>query len=108
MCLTFVSILLAAPFFGDESNNPTKPETNKIYVSADESQQTCPICNEKFTSEWNTEEEEWVYTNCIKASDDQIYHKDCYKEDAEDSFLGKRTHIIDGFDDPDNVKRTKL
>ncbi|PWN26679.1 hypothetical protein BDZ90DRAFT_241074, partial [Jaminaea rosea] len=44
----------------------------------------CPICKEKFTSEWNEDEEEWVWKNAIKKSSteggggEKIYHGTCY------------------------------
>lgn len=44
----------------------------------------CPICKEKFTSEWNEDEEEWVWRNAVKKSSEggsggeKIYHGTCY------------------------------
>ncbi|CAO1615505.1 unnamed protein product [Sympodiomycopsis kandeliae] len=37
----------------------------------------CPICKEKFQSEWSEDEEEWIWKNARKV-DSQYYHGSCY------------------------------
>jgi pre-mRNA cleavage complex 2 protein Pcf11 len=41
--------------------------------------QPCPICKEKFHSEWDEEKEDWVWKNAIKVGN-RIYHASCYAE----------------------------
>ncbi|KAH9049175.1 hypothetical protein EDB84DRAFT_1454432 [Lactarius hengduanensis] len=40
---------------------------------------TCPICKEAFKSEFNEEDEEWIWKNALKV-DDKIYHATCHAE----------------------------
>jgi pre-mRNA cleavage complex 2 protein Pcf11 len=40
---------------------------------------TCPICKEAFKSEFNEEDEEWIWKNALKF-DDKIYHATCHAE----------------------------
>jgi len=40
---------------------------------------TCPICKEVFKSEFNEDDEEWIWKNAIKI-DDKIYHATCHAE----------------------------
>lgn len=40
---------------------------------------TCPICKETFKSEFNEEDEEWIWKNALKL-DDKIYHATCHAE----------------------------
>jgi pre-mRNA cleavage complex 2 protein Pcf11 len=49
-------------------------------VAPTESEKTnepCPICKEKFVSEWSEDEEEWIWKNARKV-DEEIYHGSCY------------------------------
>lgn len=41
--------------------------------------QPCPICKEKFHSEWDEEKEDWVWKNAIKVGG-RIYHASCFAE----------------------------
>lgn len=41
--------------------------------------QPCPICKEKFDSEWDEDTEDWVWKNAIKVGG-KIYHASCYAE----------------------------
>ena len=41
--------------------------------------QPCPICKEKFNSEWDEDKEDWVWKNAIKVGG-KIYHASCYAE----------------------------
>jgi pre-mRNA cleavage complex 2 protein Pcf11 len=41
--------------------------------------QPCPICKEKFHSEWDEEKEDWVWKNAIQVGG-KIYHASCYAE----------------------------
>lgn len=41
--------------------------------------QPCPICKEKFQSEWDEEKEDWVWKNAIKVGE-RIYHASCFGE----------------------------
>ena len=41
--------------------------------------QPCPICKEKFNSEWDEEKEDWVWRNAIKVGG-KIYHASCFAE----------------------------
>jgi len=41
---------------------------------------TCPICKEVFKSEFNEDDEEWIWKNAIKMIDDKIYHATCHAE----------------------------
>lgn len=44
----------------------------------------CPICKEKFTSEWSEDEEEWIWRNAVlrktasEGSETVVYHGTCY------------------------------
>lgn len=41
----------------------------------------CPICKEKFSSEWSEDEEEWIWRNATKRTDGGVqvyYHGSCY------------------------------
>ncbi len=58
----------------------------------------CPICQERFHSEWDEELEEWVWHNAIQTGS-KIYHQTCYndlKQSSQKAFepsggiLGKR------------------
>jgi pre-mRNA cleavage complex 2 protein Pcf11 len=40
---------------------------------------TCPICKEAFKSEFNEEDEEWIWKNALRV-DDKIYHATCHAE----------------------------
>jgi pre-mRNA cleavage complex 2 protein Pcf11 len=40
---------------------------------------TCPICKEVFKSEFNDDDEEWIWKNALKI-DDKIYHATCHAE----------------------------
>ncbi|KAI0307289.1 hypothetical protein B0F90DRAFT_1807928 [Multifurca ochricompacta] len=40
---------------------------------------TCPICKEVFKSEFNEDDEEWIWKNALKI-DDKIYHATCHAE----------------------------
>ncbi|KAH9999279.1 hypothetical protein BJV77DRAFT_976395 [Russula vinacea] len=40
---------------------------------------TCPICKEVFKSEFNEDDEEWIWKNALKF-DDKIYHATCHAE----------------------------
>ncbi|KAF8505646.1 hypothetical protein F5888DRAFT_1650740 [Russula emetica] len=40
---------------------------------------TCPICKEVFKSEFNEDDEEWIWKNALKV-DDKIYHATCRAE----------------------------
>ncbi|GAA5890445.1 hypothetical protein JCM16303_007145 [Sporobolomyces ruberrimus] len=39
----------------------------------------CPICQDKFKSEWSDEEEEWVWWNAVNV-EGTLYHATCYAE----------------------------
>lgn len=41
--------------------------------------QPCPICKEKFHSEWDEDKEDWVWKNAIKVGG-KIYHASCFAE----------------------------
>jgi hypothetical protein len=41
--------------------------------------QPCPICKEKFHSEWDEEKEDWVWKNAIKVGE-KVYHASCFTE----------------------------
>lgn len=41
--------------------------------------QPCPICKEKFNSEWDEEKEDWVWRNAIRVGG-KIYHASCFAE----------------------------
>jgi len=40
---------------------------------------TCPICKEVFKSEFNEDDEEWIWKNALRF-DDKIYHATCHAE----------------------------
>lgn len=50
-------------------------------VIADENQDTCPICREKFEKFFNQKLDEWMYKNTIINQNNQIIHKSCSSEE---------------------------
>jgi pre-mRNA cleavage complex 2 protein Pcf11 len=52
--------------------------------------QPCPICKEKFNSEWDEEKEDWVWRNAIKVGG-RIYHASCYAETRVKTGVGSNT-----------------
>ncbi|TIA92500.1 hypothetical protein E3P99_00600 [Wallemia hederae] len=50
-----------------------------VPIDAEEAAQLCPICKEKFKSEFSEEDEEWVWVN---ATEDQgtVYHATCFND----------------------------
>lgn len=57
-----------------------KEATDMWIVAPTDSEKTnepCPICKEKFVSEWSEDEEEWIWKNARKV-DEEIYHGSCY------------------------------
>ncbi|KAI9512226.1 hypothetical protein F5148DRAFT_1164952 [Russula earlei] len=51
-----------------------------VVPSGDEAKHvTCPICKEVFKSEFNEDDEEWIWRNALKI-DDKIYHATCHAE----------------------------
>ena len=49
--------------------------------------QPCPICKEKFDSEYDEEKEDWVWKNAIKVGG-RIYHASCYAETRGNTMVG--------------------
>ncbi|KAK9473960.1 uncharacterized protein V1510DRAFT_361984 [Dipodascopsis tothii] len=43
----------------------------------------CPICKEKFTSEWHDKAEDWVWMNAVLSDDGNVYHATCLKDSEE-------------------------
>ncbi|KAJ9051782.1 mRNA 3' end processing factor [Entomophthora muscae] len=51
-----------------------KLEKSTVVVPADHAGQACPICQDKFTSCWSDEQEEWIYKNAVIV-DNQVSFK---------------------------------
>ena len=49
----------------------------------------CPICQEKFKSVWDSEEEEWVWKNALEVKG-RIFHATCHAESERSGDLVKR------------------
>jgi pre-mRNA cleavage complex 2 protein Pcf11 len=60
----------------DTTPQPTATIQAPTGILAD---QLCPICKEKFDSEWDEDKEEWVWKNAIKIGG-KIYHANCFAE----------------------------
>jgi len=67
----------SSPAFFDDTAE--KNEAEKVSkVIKDESQTLCDICNEEFVSEYDSDDEQWVYIAAVRSEDNnRIYHVDC-------------------------------
>lgn len=67
-----------SPFF-EESLKASTDGTEKWVTSADDSQDTCPVCEEKFNSSYDSDNDEWVYVHTLRSArlDNKILHVDC-------------------------------
>ncbi|CAN6636682.1 hypothetical protein TRVA0_016S00342 [Trichomonascus vanleenenianus] len=70
----------------EEKKNKSREELLKSYVRvpADKAKAKlpCPVCREKFQSEWNDDVEAWVWTNAVQDKG-RIYHATCHAEADE-------------------------
>jgi len=58
----------ASTFFDLEGEEEQKEEASEVsYVKADDEQECCPLCGERFTLYFEQTEEEWMYENAIQA-----------------------------------------
>ncbi|KAI0068792.1 hypothetical protein BV25DRAFT_1874001 [Artomyces pyxidatus] len=85
---------------GKESADPSRPLNSKVVAAAEAAKRdaelraqfvvvppgdeakhvACPICQETLKSEFNEDDEEWVWKNAVKADDDRIYHATCHAD----------------------------
>lgn len=87
-----------------------------VPIDASDAAKLCPICKEKFKSEFSEDDEEWVWVNAVQDRD-IVYHATCHNDrtvepvetqSASDSasVLGKRDRegILDADAAADNKK----
>ena len=108
----------ASSFFGSDESPPPSPPREVSKVMKDESQVSCEVCNEKFDTQYDSDEEEWVYTGTLRSTDDnKIYHVTCFSQDddhgddlSDSSSLGKRHGLTheDDTDSPHKMARINL
>jgi len=66
----------AVPFpFGDGAVVQEEKQQS-VSVTADEKQTNCPKCGESFEQYWNSDQDEWMYRDCVSI-DGIIYHQKC-------------------------------
>ncbi|KAJ7638922.1 hypothetical protein FB45DRAFT_904269 [Roridomyces roridus] len=53
---------------------------------------SCPVCKEVFESEWNEEDEDWVWRNAVRV-DERIYHATCHAEAQSGLALRLRSEL---------------
>lgn len=80
----------AATFFGMEADKPEDSEEAPVSrVLADEKQEFCPLCGERFSLFFDPEDEEWMYENAMHAQvqeagsgvpETRIVHTTCHVE----------------------------
>jgi len=71
----------AVPFpFGDVIPQEEKKEV--VCVPADETQTHCPKCGESFEQFWDSDQDEWMYKDCVSLND-TIYHQKCSTESVD-------------------------
>ena len=82
---------------------PQDPKTKWIRVPDDPAlaNSHCPICQEKFETQWNTDAQDFVWMDAVKIGA-RVYHASCHAEASKDgggtpmraatpdSILGKR------------------
>ncbi|KAI0221696.1 mRNA 3' end processing factor [Massospora cicadina] len=70
------------PAFFNQASKPqteiaqliAKLEKSTVVVPADHAGQACPICQDKFTSCWSDEQEDWIYKNAITVDGQVKFH----------------------------------
>ncbi|TIB68783.1 hypothetical protein E3P77_00912 [Wallemia ichthyophaga] len=62
-----------------EYRKKLESSTVPVPIDASDAAQLCPICKEKFKSEFSEEDEEWVWVNAIQDGD-VIYHATCHND----------------------------
>ncbi|KAI0052997.1 hypothetical protein FA95DRAFT_1552878 [Auriscalpium vulgare] len=85
---------------GKESADPSRPLNVKVVAAAEAAKRgaelraqsvvvppgdeakhiACPICKETLKSEFNEDDEEWVWRNAVKAEDGRIFHATCHAD----------------------------
>ncbi|TDH72344.1 hypothetical protein CCR75_004431 [Bremia lactucae] len=100
------------------------PTWEKACVPVDETITRCRICGESFSTRWDEDEEEWMYTNAIvgaihdtmkdgiKRIHETIFHKYCYDTVRTNSTTITSAHLIplevDGIEEGDDGKSKDL
>ncbi|KAI0053233.1 hypothetical protein FA95DRAFT_1552745 [Auriscalpium vulgare] len=91
---------ISASSKGKESTDPSRPLNAKVVAAAEGAKRdaelraqsvvvppgdeakhiACPICKESLKSEFNEDDEEWVWRNAVKAEDGRIFHATCHAD----------------------------
>jgi len=51
----------------------------------------CTICNEKFVSQWDNDEEIWFYNDCVRLTNGRLMHMLCFQAVSPDAKNSKPT-----------------
>jgi len=95
-------------------SRPQDPKTKWIRVPDDPAlaNSHCPICQEKFETQWNPDAQDFVWMDAVKVGA-RVYHASCHAEASKDgggtpmrsatpdSILGKRKAEVRSFHQAD-------
>jgi len=93
-------------FFDTADTKETKDVENQYKVPAEEQQEFCSLCGEKFEQFWDESQEEWMYKGAIKIPDrEEIVHYKCYS-DSQNNI--KTDSAVSTPDDKEPVKESSF